>query len=70
MNIYSPFTDLQIERLTKYQDNPFVHPYTCSNGHKLIIEKDGMKCYDCSYKQDWASNISLRLYNYNPYSKG
>ena len=61
MKIHTPFNDLQVERLKKYQDNPNWHPYTCHNGHKLIPERGGLKCYACEYTQTWCHDFSVRL---------
>lgn len=55
--IRTPWTNEQIAALQAHQDNPMYHPYTCGNDSRhtpLIATKDGWRCADCDYKQDWA----------------
>ena len=60
MKIYAPFNAKQVERMKQYQSNPFVHPYTCINGHVLCPEEDGLHCYRCEYTQTWIYDHSVR----------
>lgn len=63
--VIAPFTPNQVERLTQWQETPWVHPFTCANRgdgqHRtttdtgvLVPTTGGWTCPDCDYTQDWA----------------
>ncbi len=65
--ITAPFTEEQVERLNKYQNERRFHPFTCcSYGCKredegiLIATKDGWVCPCGKYKQDWAHDFMAK----------
>ena len=65
MIIQAPFDNTTVARIRKYQNNPVVHPYTCTNGHTLSIDKEGLKCHTCDYKQTWIHSSSIQEGIYN-----
>lgn len=64
----APFNDDQVEKLNKYQEHGFFHPFTCCsagteekcerrNGKGegiLIATNEGWVCPCGEYKQNWA----------------
>jgi len=53
--IYTPWTNEQVELLNVYQRIGILHPFTCNEHHTLIATNDGWICSQCSdYHQDWA----------------
>ncbi|MFH8483034.1 hypothetical protein [Streptomyces sp. NPDC018055] len=60
--ITAPWTDEQVDALTRYQDAEEMHPFTCGNLHSdgrspvLDATSNGWRCPrpDCNYEQDWA----------------
>lgn len=72
--IQAPFTDDQVEKLKKYQENGIMHPFTCcspenisdcqrkngtSDGH-LIPSNEGWICPCGQYKQNWCYDLMLK----------
>ncbi len=68
--VKAPWTDEQVMSLTAWQNNGYVHPYTCGqrDGHPLDPEgdygvlvptTDGWVCRHCDYTQEWAHDYSL-----------
>ncbi len=64
--IYVPWTEKQIDALEKYQENQYVHPYTCLCGYSLVPTVDGWECEECSYTQEWFYEESLDMVDYKP----
>ncbi len=66
--IYAPWTDDQVAALKRYQTNGRFHPYTCGNrgdhlrdkGGVLVPTKNGWRCPECQYVQNWAWNSAAR----------
>lgn len=59
--IYAPFTKAQVKALNKWQNSPYVHPFTCGGDHKgghiiLVATEHGWVCPRsyCRYTQNWA----------------
>lgn len=54
--IHAPFSAEVVTELVKYQLGKYVHPYTCKNGHTMVVSRHGFRCTrrDCNYTQDWA----------------
>jgi hypothetical protein len=51
----APWTDAQIEKLDKRQEDETKHPYTCDCGHSLEPFTSGWYCENqCGYSQDWC----------------
>lgn len=68
--ITAPWTEEQVAALTRWQNNPMVHPHTCAkrDGHPvdpegdhgvLVATTEGWKCRHCDYTQDWALAMCL-----------
>lgn len=63
--ISAPWTPKQVEVLRKFQQNPQVHPYTCTHAHSpessRVLEPtiDGWICLTCSYTQSWAFDWTM-----------
>jgi hypothetical protein len=60
MNVEAPFTDDEVASLNAYQNNDFMHPYTCVCGDhvKLIATTDGWVCKKCAYTQNWCHDFT------------
>lgn len=69
--ITAPFTEEQVERLNKYQNEGRFHPFTCCShdgckrGERedegiLIATKDGWVCPCGKYKQNWAHDFMTK----------
>jgi hypothetical protein len=63
--IFAPFTVEQVEALNRYQQEQWMHPFTCGNrdeGHgelwgdtgTLIATVRGWVCLFCDCTQEWA----------------
>jgi hypothetical protein len=51
----APWTDDQVESLNRYQQEAFMHPFTCINSHTFLrATTDGWVCDECDYKQNWC----------------
>jgi len=51
------WTDEQVFALNARQHDGGRHPYTCGNDSRhrpLIATRDGWRCADCDYTQDWS----------------
>ena len=68
---YSPFTDEEVRILKLWQENDYLHPYTCICGGDEVLEvtNDCLKCSKCGYEQNWVHDFSLveKTATYNPY---
>lgn len=51
--IRSPFTSAQQQALYDWQNDPRVHPFTCDEGHTLVVDRHWY-CHECDYTQYWA----------------
>jgi hypothetical protein len=57
MLIHAPFNNEQVDNMNLFQNDPLVHPFTCSNCRGVLTAtKDGWICEFCHehIKQDWA----------------
>lgn len=57
------FTDDQCFFLNANQHRGDIHPYTCGNDSRhrpLIATRQGWRCADCDYRQNWAHGIPLK----------
>lgn len=54
--IHAPFTPEVVAELVKHQGGRYTHPYTCENGHTMVVSRTGFRCQarDCGYTQEWA----------------
>ena len=62
--IKAPWSQTQIENLTRWQKRGDVHEYTCPHDHGdksrvLIATPNGWVCENCDYTQDWALDIEF-----------
>lgn len=58
--ITPPWTDDQVRALNAYQRRGDRHPFTCGGeycGANLVATRDGWKCPDCNYTQNWAHDF-------------
>ena len=56
----SLWTDEQCFELNAHQHRGDMHPYTCGNDSRhrpLIATRQGWRCADCDYTQNWAHNM-------------
>jgi len=62
--IQAPWTPEQVDALNHYQNEGWMHPFTCPNGHgNLLAIKSGCVCYECDYTQHWAHDF---MFTENP----
>jgi hypothetical protein len=57
VTFHAPWTQDQVDGLTRWQTSGVVHEYTCgtdSSHRPLVATVDGWTCPDCPYRQDWA----------------
>lgn len=64
-HVYAPWDDQTVRNLNRFQQLPWVHPYTCGNVEhstaiRLCATSAGWRCADprnegCEYTQTWAS---------------
>lgn len=63
----APFSEDEIRILKLWQENEYLHPYTCCDGNAMIVEESGLKCEKCGVQQFWVHDFSLNektaLYN-------
>jgi len=66
---YAPFTDDEVVVLKLWQENDYLHPYTCCEGEAMEVSNDGLKCAKCGRAQNWVHDFSLneKTATYNPY---
>ena len=67
----APWTFEQVSALNLYQKRRLMHPYTCGFNRKgenhldgegvLVATENGWVCPFCDYKQDWASEVLLKI---------
>lgn len=68
MMIKAPWTDEQVDALTRWQLCGFVHEFTCPREHGdgvqismvLIPNKSGWTCPCCDYTKDWAHDFMFQ----------
>jgi hypothetical protein len=58
-NVRAPWTDEQVDKLRKWQENDSIHPYTCICGESLMPHNNGWICEYCGHVQDWCWKGSL-----------
>ena len=65
----APFTDEEVRILKLWQENEYLHPYTCCDGEAMEVSTDGLKCAKCGRQQNWVHDFSLneKAATYNPY---
>lgn len=54
----APFTDDEVRILKLWQENDYLHPYTCC-GETMEPTHNGLKCHVCEKLQDWVQDYSL-----------
>lgn len=57
VTFHAPWTQEQVDGLTRWQTSGVVHEYTCgadSSHRPLVATANGWTCPDCPYRQDWA----------------
>lgn len=63
--VKAPWTPAQVEALNKFQQERWMHPFTCGSGNRtdekhtdgegiLVATENGWICPFCDYTQDWA----------------
>lgn len=65
----APFTDDEVRILKLWQENDYLHPYTCCDGEAMEVGVDGFKCAKCGRQQNWVDDFALneKAATYNPY---
>lgn len=65
----APFTDDEVRILKLWQENDFLHPYTCCRGEAMNVTHEGLKCGTCGRLQESVSDFSFResAATYNPF---
>lgn len=66
MKLHTPWTELQVVTLNRYQALGLMHPYTCPRHHfedgetQLAASTDGWHCTNpqCDYTQQWAHSFT------------
>ena len=64
----APFTDEEVRILKLWQENDYLHPYTCCDHEPMRATTEGLKCERCGILQEWVHDFSLResAATYNP----
>lgn len=52
--ISAPFTAEQVAMLREYQQDDYVHPFTCCDHQTMTVETDGFHCPKCGRVQTWC----------------
>jgi hypothetical protein len=59
----APWTQKEVESLTRYQKDNRMHPFTCGVGghdHGVLTPTiEGWICDKCEYTQDWAHEFMV-----------
>ena len=66
--VKAPWTPEQVAALNLFQQDPWLHPFTCGSGNRtdehhtdmegrLIATENGWLCPFCAYTQDWAWDV-------------
>lgn len=65
----APFTDDEVKILALWQENDYLHPYTCCDSEPMKATTEGLKCDKCERLQEWVHDFSLResAAEYNPF---
>jgi hypothetical protein len=69
--IEAPWTKEQVEGLNRFQEEGWMHPFTCGSGNrtdehhldgegKLVATENGWICPFCPYTQDWAWDMMFK----------
>ncbi len=59
----SPWTQEEVNCLSRYQEEEKFHPYTCECGEKLIPTLQGWACNNCNYTQSWCLLSHIEYYS-------
>jgi len=64
----APFTDEEVRILKLWQENDYLHPFTCCDHLTMKPTKEGMKCPKCGRLQTWVHDFMLleSAATYNP----
>lgn len=65
----APFTDNEVRILKLWQENDYLHPYTCCDHEPMKATHEGLKCDRCGRLQESVSDFSFResAATYNPF---
>lgn len=65
----APFTDDEVRILKLWQENEFLHPFTCCDNENMLPTNEGMKCLKCGRIQEWIHDFMLKesAATYNPF---
>lgn len=59
---YAPWTKDEVAMLKARQDNNFLVPYICDEGHILEPTVNGWKCKHCKeFEQNWCYSSHLNV---------
>lgn len=65
MQSFTPWTEIQVERLRLRQQTNMLHPYTCmKHSHRALTPTtNGWVCGapGCDYSQNWAHDIDINV---------
>lgn len=66
----APFTDDEVRILKLWQENDYLHPFTCCENENMEPTNEGMKCNKCGRLQEWVHDFMLResAATYNPFN--
>lgn len=56
----APFTDDEVRILKLWQENDYLHPFTCCDHENMEPTNEGMKCLKCGRLQEWVHDFMLR----------
>jgi hypothetical protein len=71
LKIEAPWTKEQVDALNSYQEEGWMHPFTCGSGNrtdkyhldgegKLVATENGWICPFCPYRQTWAWDMMFK----------
>lgn len=69
--IAAPFSESEVEKINRWQENSYTHPFTCCghndcdrskqpNEGRLLATNEGLSCPCGAWKQNWAHSIMLQ----------
>jgi hypothetical protein len=69
--IDAPWTQEEVDALNRYQQERWMHPFTCGSGRRtdkdhldgegiLLATLDGWICPFCDYRQNWAHEFMFQ----------
>lgn len=66
---YAPFTDDEVRILKLWQENDYMHPFTCCDHQTMEPTNEGMKCPKCGRLQEWVHDFMVleSAATYNPF---